>query len=151
MGSSGSSSNMNDEALARLMVSELATHNERTMTMKKDERLAFLDIRRREVDCRERELAMQEYKQRKKDMTTTVVNNSVFRGFFEKQRLTGPNFIDWYRNLWIVLSVEDKLPFLEHPIPAMPVPPTGQVLPSDVLATHTAWSRLLRKLLVLCL
>ncbi|GJS40494.1 retrotransposon protein, putative, ty1-copia subclass [Tanacetum coccineum] len=35
--------------------------------------------------------------------------------------------------------VEDKLPFLEHPIPAMPVPPAGQVLPPDVLNTHTAW------------
>ncbi|GJV56074.1 hypothetical protein Tco_1457079 [Tanacetum coccineum] len=70
---------------------------------------------------------------------TTVVNNSVFRTFFEKQRLTGPNFIDWYRNLRIVLSVEDNLPFLEQPIPAMPVLPAGQVLPPDVLNTHTAW------------
>ncbi|GJX05275.1 hypothetical protein Tco_0191191 [Tanacetum coccineum] len=72
-------------------------------------------------------------------MTTIVVNNSVFRAFFEKQRLTRPNFIDWYRNLRIVLSVEDKLPFLEHPIHAMPIPPAGQVLPPDVLATHAAW------------
>ncbi|GKB37205.1 hypothetical protein Tco_0882147 [Tanacetum coccineum] len=31
--------------------------------------------------------------------------------------------MDWYRNLRIVLSVEDKLPFLEQSIPAMPVPP----------------------------
>nr|GEU79544.1 retrotransposon protein, putative, Ty1-copia subclass [Tanacetum cinerariifolium] len=72
-------------------------------------------------------------------MTTTVVNNSIFRAFFEKQRLTGPNFIDWYRNLRIVLSVEDKLPFLEQPILAISVPPAGQVLPPDVLNTHTAW------------
>ncbi|GJX04266.1 hypothetical protein Tco_0190182 [Tanacetum coccineum] len=28
-------------------------------------------------------------------MTTSSTNNSVFRGFFEKQKLTGPNFIDW--------------------------------------------------------
>ncbi|GJX39923.1 hypothetical protein Tco_0254913 [Tanacetum coccineum] len=28
-------------------------------------------------------------------MTTSVGNNSVFRSFFEKQKLTGPNFIDW--------------------------------------------------------
>ncbi|GJR64703.1 hypothetical protein Tco_0010768 [Tanacetum coccineum] len=27
-------------------------------------------------------------------MTTSSTNNSVFRGFFEKQKLTGPNFID---------------------------------------------------------
>nr|GEU81434.1 hypothetical protein [Tanacetum cinerariifolium] len=30
-------------------------------------------------------------------MTTSVGNNSVFRSFFKKQKLTGPNFIDWYR------------------------------------------------------
>ncbi|GJS71989.1 zinc finger, CCHC-type containing protein [Tanacetum coccineum] len=73
------------------------------------------------------------------EMTTTVVNNLVFRSFFEKQKLTGPNFMDWYRNLQIMLSVEDRLPFLEQPIPAMPVPPAGQVLPSNVLNTHSAW------------
>nr|GFC03209.1 hypothetical protein [Tanacetum cinerariifolium] len=54
-------------------------------------------------------------------MTTSLVNNSVFRGFFEKQKLTGPNFIDWYRQLRIVLSVEDKLNYLKHPL-AAPIP-----------------------------
>ncbi|GKB64301.1 hypothetical protein Tco_0920487 [Tanacetum coccineum] len=62
------SSSVNGEALARLMVSELATHNERAMAMKKDERLAFLEIKTMEVECRERELAMHEYKQRQKDV-----------------------------------------------------------------------------------
>nr|GFB15636.1 zinc finger, CCHC-type [Tanacetum cinerariifolium] len=66
--------------------------------------------------------------------------------FFEKQRLTEPNFIDWYRNLRILLSVEDKLPFLEQPIPAMPVPLAGQVLPPDVLATHSAWVKASKKI-----
>ncbi|GJT55624.1 hypothetical protein Tco_0990678 [Tanacetum coccineum] len=72
-------------------------------------------------------------------MTTTVVNNSLFRTFFEKQKLTGINFMEWYRNLRIVLSIEDKLPFLEQPIPAILVPAAGQVIPSDVHNTHTAW------------
>nr|GEY02143.1 hypothetical protein [Tanacetum cinerariifolium] len=75
-----------------------------------------------------------------KDLRVSPTHGEVFhRAFFEKQRLTRPNFIDWYRNLQIVLSVEDKLLFLEQPIPAMPVPPAGQVLPPDVLNTHTAW------------
>nr|GFB14237.1 zinc finger, CCHC-type [Tanacetum cinerariifolium] len=39
----------------------------------------------------------------------------------------------------IVLLDEDKLPYLEQPIPVMRVPPAGQVLPSDVLNTHNAW------------
>ncbi|GJR69677.1 zinc finger, CCHC-type containing protein [Tanacetum coccineum] len=79
-------------------------------------------------------------------MTTTVVNNSVFRTFFEKQKLTRPKFIDWYHNLRIVLSVEDNLPFLEQPIPAMPFPPTGQVLPLEVLNTHSAWVKVLKEI-----
>ncbi|GKC50027.1 hypothetical protein Tco_1072772 [Tanacetum coccineum] len=65
---SGSSSSTNEEALARLMVSELAMHNERSMAMKKEELLAFLEIRRWKVEIHERELAMQEYKQCQKDI-----------------------------------------------------------------------------------
>ncbi|GJX29089.1 zinc finger, CCHC-type containing protein [Tanacetum coccineum] len=72
-------------------------------------------------------------------MTTTVVNNSLFRSLFEKQKLTGNNFMEWYRNLRIVLSTEDKLPFLEQPIPTLPVPPEGQANPPDVVTTHQAW------------
>ncbi|GJX07566.1 hypothetical protein Tco_0195498 [Tanacetum coccineum] len=56
-------------------------------------------------------------------MTTLSANNSVFKGFFEKQKLTGPNFIDWYQQLRIVLSIEDKLNYLEQPIPPAPVDP----------------------------
>ncbi|GKE10719.1 hypothetical protein Tco_1414270 [Tanacetum coccineum] len=69
-------------------------------------------------------------------MTTTVVNNSLFRSLFEKQKLTGNNFMEWYRNLRIVLSTEDKLSFLEQPILALPVPPQGQANPPDVITTH---------------
>nr|GEX10503.1 hypothetical protein [Tanacetum cinerariifolium] len=64
-------------------------------------------------------------------MTTSVVNNSVFMGFFEKQKLTRPNFIDWYKQLRIILSVEDNLNYLEHPIPA--APEEGQSVSSYVL------------------
>ncbi|GJW38317.1 hypothetical protein Tco_0064162 [Tanacetum coccineum] len=72
-------------------------------------------------------------------MTTSSANNSVFRGFFEKQKLTGPNFIDWYRQLRIVLSIEDKLNYLEQPLPPAPVAPAGQhVAPEILLAAHTA-------------
>ncbi|GJU97909.1 hypothetical protein Tco_1327180 [Tanacetum coccineum] len=72
-------------------------------------------------------------------MTTSSANNSVFRGFFEKQKLTGPNFIDWYRQLRIVLSIEDKLNYLEQPIPPAPVAPEGQLVAPEITAAHTAW------------
>ncbi|GJY48619.1 hypothetical protein Tco_0438575 [Tanacetum coccineum] len=59
--------------------------------------------------------------------------------------------MEWYHNLWIVLSVEDKLTFLEQPIPVMPVPPAGQVLPLDVLNTHTAWVKASKEIVDLML
>nr|GEX18835.1 zinc finger, CCHC-type [Tanacetum cinerariifolium]GEX79021.1 zinc finger, CCHC-type [Tanacetum cinerariifolium] len=72
-------------------------------------------------------------------MTTSVVTNLIFRGFFEKQKLTGPNFIDWYRQLRIVLSIEDKLGYLEQPIPPAPVPAqASQQVAPEALAAHTA-------------
>ncbi|GJU14097.1 retrotransposon protein, putative, ty1-copia subclass [Tanacetum coccineum] len=71
--------------------------------------------------------------------TISSTNNSVFRGFFEKQKLTGPNFIDWYRQLRIVLSIDDKLNYLEQPLPPAPVAPAGQHVAPEILAAHTAW------------
>ncbi|GJV34025.1 hypothetical protein Tco_1394425 [Tanacetum coccineum] len=67
-GSSGSSVNMTDEALATLMVSELATQTASAMAIKKEERVAYTEIKRREVECRERELEMQAYRQCQEDM-----------------------------------------------------------------------------------
>ncbi|GKA40582.1 retrotransposon protein, putative, ty1-copia subclass [Tanacetum coccineum] len=72
-------------------------------------------------------------------MTTTIVNNSLFMSLFKKQKLIGNNFMEWYRNLQIMLSTEDKLPFLEQPIPTLPVSPKGQVNSLDVVTTHQAW------------
>nr|GEV73211.1 hypothetical protein [Tanacetum cinerariifolium] len=72
-------------------------------------------------------------------MTTSSANNSVFRGFFEKQKLTGPNFIDWYRQLRIILSIEDKLNYLEQPIPPAPLALEGQQVAPEIIAAHTAW------------
>ncbi|GKB83309.1 hypothetical protein Tco_0950204 [Tanacetum coccineum] len=84
-------------------------------------------------------------------MTTSVGNNSVFRSFFEKQKLTGPNFIDWYRQLRIVLSAEDKVNYLEHPIPAAPVAAPGHQVPPEALAAHAAWVKGSKKIDVLML
>ncbi|GKF13256.1 hypothetical protein Tco_0054718, partial [Tanacetum coccineum] len=72
-------------------------------------------------------------------MTTSSANNSVFRGFFEKQKLTGPNFIDWYRQLRIVLSIEDKLNYLEQPLPPAHVVLEDQQVAPEIIAAHTAW------------
>nr|GEY40274.1 zinc finger, CCHC-type [Tanacetum cinerariifolium] len=72
-------------------------------------------------------------------MTISSTNNSVFRSFFEKQKLTGPNFIDWYRKLRIVLLIEDKLNYLAQPIPPATVAPKGQQVAPEIIAAHTTW------------
>nr|GEV09597.1 zinc finger, CCHC-type [Tanacetum cinerariifolium] len=74
-------------------------------------------------------------------MTTSSSNNLVFRGFFEKEKMTGPNFIDWYRQLRIIISIKDKLNYLEQPIPPAPVAPAGQHVAPEIIAGHTAWIR----------
>ncbi|GJU62000.1 glutathione S-transferase T3-like protein [Tanacetum coccineum] len=51
--SASASSSVNEDALARLMVTEMGAQE-------KEERLAFLEIKRREVECREREIEQQD-------------------------------------------------------------------------------------------
>nr|GEU51822.1 hypothetical protein [Tanacetum cinerariifolium] len=41
--------------------------------------------------------------------------------------------------LMIVLSIEDKLNYLEQPIPPVPVAHAGQRVAPEILAAHTAW------------
>ena len=50
------------------------------------------------------------------------LNNNVFTNFglrsiLEKEKLNGNNFLDWSKNLRIVLKHERKLDILETPIP----------------------------------
>ena len=49
-------------------------------------------------------------------------NNSTMslRSVLEKDKLTGTNFLDWFRNLRIVLKQERKLYVLDEPLPEEP-------------------------------
>nr|GEY11433.1 zinc finger, CCHC-type [Tanacetum cinerariifolium] len=49
------------------------------------------------------------------------------------------NFINWYRQLRIVISIEDKLNYLEQPIPPVSVAHAGQQVALEILAAHSAW------------
>nr|GFC91611.1 zinc finger, CCHC-type [Tanacetum cinerariifolium] len=71
--------------------------------------------------------------------------------FFEKQKLTGPNFINWYRQLRLVLSTEDNENYLEHHIPAAPVAPPGQQVPPLAIAAYAAWVKGKKEVAVLML
>lgn len=52
--------------------------------------------------------------------TNQTLSNSTIRSVLEKEKLTGINFIDWYRNLRIVLRAENKLIHLEEALPEAP-------------------------------
>ena len=51
---------------------------------------------------------------------TSNTNTFSLRSVLEKDKLNGANFLDWYRNLRIVLTQERKLYVLEQPIPEAP-------------------------------
>nr|GFA68999.1 zinc finger, CCHC-type [Tanacetum cinerariifolium] len=56
------------------------------------------------------------------------------------KKLTRPNFIEWYRQLRIVQSVENKLNYLECSIHAAPAPAhVGQQVAPEALASYAAW------------
>ncbi|KAJ9544088.1 hypothetical protein OSB04_023795 [Centaurea solstitialis] len=52
--------------------------------------------------------------------TVTNTNNLSLRSILEKDKLTGPNFLDWERNLMIVLRHERKWYVLEEPLGEAP-------------------------------
>ncbi|KAJ9567126.1 hypothetical protein OSB04_003092 [Centaurea solstitialis] len=53
--------------------------------------------------------------------TVTSTNNLSLRSILEKDKLTGPNFLDWERNLMIVLRHERKWYVLEEPLGKAPL------------------------------
>ncbi|GKD10387.1 retrotransposon protein, putative, ty1-copia subclass [Tanacetum coccineum] len=52
--------------------------------------------------------------------TNQTTNNNSIRSILEKEKLNGSNFLDWYRNLRIVLRNEQKLHHLEEALPEAP-------------------------------
>ncbi|GJR87326.1 hypothetical protein Tco_0211337 [Tanacetum coccineum] len=50
--------------------------------------------------------------------TNQTTNNNSIRSILDKEKLNGSNFLDWYRNLRIVLTNEQKLHRLEETLPA---------------------------------
>nr|GEV15105.1 hypothetical protein [Tanacetum cinerariifolium] len=48
------------------------------------------------------------------------INHSAFRSMFEREKLSGNNFNDWFRQLKLVLRVKKKIFVIEQPIPPAP-------------------------------
>ncbi|VFQ67784.1 unnamed protein product [Cuscuta campestris] len=56
-------------------------------------------------------------------MANNNTNNLALRSILDKDKLNGTNFVDWQRNLSIVLRMDEKEYVLEKPIP--PAPPAN--------------------------
>ncbi|VFR00746.1 unnamed protein product, partial [Cuscuta campestris] len=56
-------------------------------------------------------------------MANNNTNNLALRSILDKDKLNGTNFVDWQRNLCIVLRMDEKEYVLEKPIP--PAPPAN--------------------------
>ncbi|VFQ80902.1 unnamed protein product [Cuscuta campestris] len=56
-------------------------------------------------------------------MANNNTNNLALRSILDKDKLNGTNFVDWQRNLSIVLCMDEKEYVLEKPIP--PAPPAN--------------------------
>ena len=48
------------------------------------------------------------------------ISNFCLIGLLEKDKLTGLNYVDWLRNLIIVLRMENKQRAIEEPLPEAP-------------------------------
>nr|GEY09590.1 zinc finger, CCHC-type [Tanacetum cinerariifolium] len=53
-------------------------------------------------------------------VTAQNTNNTTIRLILQQEKLTGPNFMNWYRNLRVVLRSEGKLTHLEQPLILLP-------------------------------
>ncbi|KAJ9556961.1 LOW QUALITY PROTEIN: hypothetical protein OSB04_011575 [Centaurea solstitialis] len=59
-------------------------------------------------------------KWRMSNNANSSISNFCLKGLLEKDKLTGLNYVDWLRNLRIVLRMENKQRAIEEPIPAAP-------------------------------
>ena len=68
-------------------------------------------------------------------MALNTASNLSLRSILEKDKLNGTNFLDWYRNLIIVLKQERKEHVLDQPVPDEPAAnaPKAQ---KDVYSKH---------------
>ncbi|GKB63723.1 hypothetical protein Tco_0919909 [Tanacetum coccineum] len=68
---------------------------------------------------------------------TQTTNNNSSRSILDKEKLNGSNFLDWYRNLRIILRNEQKLHHLEEALPEAP-PATATVVVRNAYTRRVA-------------
>ena len=67
---------------------------------------------------------------------STNTNTLSLRSVLEKDKLSGTNFLDWQRNLRIVLRQERKLYVLDGSVPEQPPPSSAPRADRDTYQKH---------------
>ncbi|GJS33272.1 retrotransposon protein, putative, ty1-copia subclass [Tanacetum coccineum] len=68
------------------------------------------------------------------------INHSAFRSMFEREKLSGNNFNDWFRQLKLVLRVEKKMFVIEQPIPPAPAADSAANVLAEWNAIYDAYN-----------
>ena len=67
---------------------------------------------------------------------TANTSNNILRSILDKEKLSGTNFLDWHRNLRIVLKHNRKLYVLETPVPEEEPPSSAPKAERDAYKKH---------------
>ena len=67
---------------------------------------------------------------------TSNTSNNILRSILDKEKLSGTNFLDWHRNLRIVLKHDKKLYVLETPVPEEEPPSSAPKAERDAYKKH---------------
>ncbi|KAI5438121.1 hypothetical protein KIW84_024023 [Lathyrus oleraceus] len=67
---------------------------------------------------------------------TTNTSNNILRSILDKEKLSGTNFLDWHRNLRIVLKHDRKLYVLEKPVSEEEPPSSAPKAERDAYKKH---------------
>nr|GEU73610.1 hypothetical protein [Tanacetum cinerariifolium] len=68
------------------------------------------------------------------------INHSAFRSMFEREKLSGNNFNDWFHQLKLVLRVEKKMNVIERPLPAAPAADSAANVLAEWNALYDAYN-----------
>ena len=71
----------------------------------------------------------------KTNYASSSISSFYLKGLLEEDKLTGLNFLDWLRNLRIVLRMKGKIRAIEEPLPAEP-PARATQAAQDELDKH---------------
>ena len=67
-------------------------------------------------------------------------NTNAFRQMFEREKLNGSNFNDWYRQLRIVLRVEERMDVIENQWPNEPAVTASQAEKAEYRIQYTRFN-----------